>query len=244
MNVFGAFTFGNLIKTFLPGLIWLFGLVLLEASIAGFFDSAPAALWFIRSFPQVSLVLAIPFSILLGLFSNVIVFMGLNDVLVRNPSKRDPEGKNVHELYDLVCGKTRQFVWEPIKVDGDSEPSRNTDSPCVDAEVLVLHELGAAQLSFVREQYWSYVEFLMNLMLGLWVLTGAVLLRCLTAYPLAPALCITLPLLAASALVSCFLVKAARKNYQRHIAKMLSLILSVLSKQQRAEIAAARPGSS
>jgi hypothetical protein len=31
MNVFSAFTFGSLIKTFLPGLVWLIAIGILEA---------------------------------------------------------------------------------------------------------------------------------------------------------------------------------------------------------------------
>jgi hypothetical protein len=34
MNIFGAFTFGSLIKTFLPGFVWLIAIVILEAFVA------------------------------------------------------------------------------------------------------------------------------------------------------------------------------------------------------------------
>ena len=34
MNIFGAVTFGNLIKTFLPGLVWLIAFAILEADFA------------------------------------------------------------------------------------------------------------------------------------------------------------------------------------------------------------------
>ena len=34
MNIFGAFTFGSLIKTFLPGFVWLVAIVMLEAGIS------------------------------------------------------------------------------------------------------------------------------------------------------------------------------------------------------------------
>jgi hypothetical protein len=34
MNIFGAVTFGSLIKTFLPGLVWLCAFAIVEADIA------------------------------------------------------------------------------------------------------------------------------------------------------------------------------------------------------------------
>lgn len=238
MNVFGSFTFGSLIKTFLPGLIWLCGLVMFEVDIATWRDGASHAQGFIQNFPQTAIALSIPLSILLGVFSNVIVFMGLNDRLVRNPVKQSEDGKGIYDLYELVCRKTREYNWEPI--DTSEAGGDCTSNVCVDAEMLMLHELGVAQLNFVREQYWYYVEFLMNLMLGTWVLAVAFCLRFWIINETTNAILFSLGTAVVIWFLSCFLVKAARKNYCKHLAKMLSLILSVLSKQQRAEIAAAQ----
>lgn len=238
MNVFGSFTFGSLIKTFLPGLMWLCGLVIFEMDIATWRGATSYAQDFMHAFPQAAIILAIPVSILLGVFSNVIVFMGLNDHLVRNPAKKSGVGSTTSELYELVCSKIREFTWEPI--DTSAAPADCTSNACVDAEILVLNELGVAQLSFVREQYWYYVEFLMNLMLALWVLAAAFCLRFWITEENEFAFRASAMTIAVVCLLSWFLVRAARKNYCKHLAKMLSLILSVLSKQQRAEIAAAR----
>ena len=238
MNVFGSFTFGGLIKTFLPGLIWLFGLVMFEIDIAKMHGGESGALEFMRAFPQTAIALAIPGSILLGVFSNVIVFMGLNDRLVRNPVKTSPEGKEINELYESICRRIREFTWEPF--DTSKIPEGCTTNACVDAEILVLNELGVAPLSFVREQYWYYVEFLVNLMLATWILAAALCLRYWLTEDDGAAVADTILTLVSAWLLSVFLVRAARKNYQKHLAKMLSLILSVISRQQRAEIAAAR----
>lgn len=240
MNMFGSFTFGNLIKTVLPGLIWLIGLCMLEADIASLLDHWSYAGTFIWAYPEASMVLAVPAAILLGVVSNVIVFMGLNDWLVRTPVQTSPLHKPTHDLYSLVCEMTRTFNWEPVKTE-----TIDTHNISVDAEVLVLHELGVPQLSYVREQYWYYVEFLMNLMLSLWALALAFVLRFWIIFDLGEAIISTLVAGLLTLVLSVFLVKAARKNYAKHLAKMLSLILSVLSKQQRAAVAArqARQGS-
>jgi len=34
MNIFGAFTFGSLIKTFLPGFVWLVAMVMVSVDVA------------------------------------------------------------------------------------------------------------------------------------------------------------------------------------------------------------------
>jgi hypothetical protein len=90
MNIFGAVTFGSLIKTFLPGLVWLIAFVIVDADLAQL-CGYESYLWKILANKDVVpalLILAFPSSILIGLLSNVVVFMGLNDLLVRNPFKR------------------------------------------------------------------------------------------------------------------------------------------------------------
>ncbi len=83
MNLFGSFTFGSLIKTFIPGLVWALAMLLYwrdaDAWLPKLLPSLPST-----GDGQTLLVLAIPVGILLGLLSNIVVFMGVNDWLVRH----------------------------------------------------------------------------------------------------------------------------------------------------------------
>ena len=101
MNIFGAFTFGSLIKTFLPGLVWLLAILMLEIDIAQMLQVEPMLWTFVRTKDQAALVLAIPASILIGLVSNIVVFMGINDWLVRTPVRHSH--RDLCALYDALA---------------------------------------------------------------------------------------------------------------------------------------------
>lgn len=73
MNVFGAFTFGSLIKTFIPGFVWLVALWLLWRGGAALVPVLPPLPAVTDSQLQNGLVAAIPIAILLGLLSNIVV---------------------------------------------------------------------------------------------------------------------------------------------------------------------------
>ena len=229
LNIFGAFTFGSLIKTFLPGVVWLLALGILEADIARLRGVDPLISTFVQAKEQAALVLAFPAAILLGLISNIVVFMGINDWLVRNPVKK--ANPTLFALYDQLVGRIRSQCSETLAL--DQQQARYDFDTHTDVELIMLAELGTTTLAYVREQYWYHLEFQMNLLLslvglfvgaalnaGLGPSTGMSLLLNLFLY--------FLLFLAMGAL----LLTAARKNYARHISKMLSLMVGVLCQKE------------
>src|SRR5215813_14054958 len=91
MNIFGAFTFGSLIKTFLPGFVWLLAFAIVLVDCDQFFRLG-INLWpFVSDKDRATFIvaLAIPACILFGVLSNIIVFMGVNDRMVRRPVRND-----------------------------------------------------------------------------------------------------------------------------------------------------------
>jgi hypothetical protein len=89
----------------------------------------------------------------------------------------------------------------------------------------------------VREQYWYHLEFQLNLLIslvGVFVALGASILLNRGFSPM-----IGTERMAAAIIVCAFvcygLLKAARKNYERHIAKMASLMTALLSRDESSE---------
>lgn len=217
MNVFGAFTFGALIKTFLPGFVWLI------AGVIGLLEwpavASPVGT-FIAAHDSLATVLSIPAAILLGLLSNILVFMGLNDVLVRGPVRYN--NKPLFDLHDALSAQMRAKCWAAIDCpDRDVETAFNR---AIDPELLMLHSVGVGTLAYVREQYWFHLEFQLNLLLSCFSIA---VVTCIYLYRGASYLGVVAVILAI-VLLSWLLISAARKNYERHISKMASMMAAVL----------------
>ncbi len=226
MNIFGAFTFGGLIKTFLPGFVWLIAIAILEADITQAHGASPFILNYAKTHDQAALLLSIPVSILLGLLSNIVVFMGVNDFLVRDPVKK--ANPRLFALYDSLTAKIRDRCWKGAGL--EDEEGRKEFDRHADAELIVLPTVGADKLAYIREQYWYHLEFQINLLLSVVVLFAALAVRSwLNVSSFSAFVIHLLSYSILAGLVCVLLVRAARKNYHRHIAKMMSLMASILS---------------
>lgn len=225
MNIFGAFTFGSLIKTFLPGFVWLAAIVLLEADISLYFGTRPTLWTYAQTKDQAALVLAIPVSILLGLLSNIVVFMGVNDFLVRKPVKK--ANLELVLLYDELANRIRMKCWNSLgSIDSKHKNSFNKQ---IDPEIVLLHSLGVEKLAYVREQYWYHLEFQLNLILSIVGITSALIISSLVnAASLQERILLIVICIGGAWSIVCGLLAAARKNYTRHVAKMASAMAAVL----------------
>ena len=230
MNIFGAVTFGSLIKTFLPGLVWLIAFIIVDADLAQLcgYESYVWKTLANKDFAPALLILAFPASILIGLLSNVVVFMGLNDFLVRNPLK-----KKQRELFDLhtsLADKVREQCWTSLAL-GNPALKASFDK-WTDPEIIIIERIGADKLAYVREQYWYHLEFQLNLLISLVAVFIAISVSIFINYGFNLAL--ISERMAAATIASGFicygLLMAARKNYERHIAKMASLMIALLSR--------------
>ncbi len=225
MNIFGAFTFGSLIKTFLPGLVWLLAILILEIDVARMLNAEPPLWNFVKAKDQAALVLAIPASILIGLISNIVVFMGINDWLVRIPVRRS--NPDLCALYDALAQRIRERCWTSLK---DAAPRlKGAFDTNIDPEVVALHTIGVEKLAYLREQYWYHLEFQLNLLLSLAAMAVALVLLIVTSAASAELrAALVLTCIVVTALIMAALLKAARKNYCRHVAKMASMMAAVL----------------
>jgi hypothetical protein len=227
MNIFGAFTFGSLIKTFIPGFVWLAALWLLWQGVESVLPIMPHMPEVPKDQFQNLLVAAIPVAILLGLLSNIVIFMGVNDILVRRPVRR--RFTDLFALYDRVVRRVRDDYWNQLG--GTDQPLTDTFAAQADAEILVLETIGLENLAYVREQYWYHMEFQLNLLLAIFVALVGLILGLMPAFfgpAWRPALeWAVFDLLILGGMCG-VLLYAARKNYQRHVAKMTSLLVAAI----------------
>ena len=239
MNIFNAFTFGSLIKTFVPGFVWL---IALGGLIFQAFSSEPDFWQFAASHDQAILVLAIPASLLLGLLSNIVVFMGVNDWLVRLPVKK--KFPDLFVLYDSLVAAYRDKCWGSLG--GNDDAMKCIFDKYIDVEILVLQRVDLDQLIYLREQYWYHLEFQVNLFVSSVALSFSFVIvsvmhqpACsILNTPVCPVQNISLGLSVLKwvtgygfvALLSyALLIPAAKKNFQRHISKISSLIAAAIA---------------
>ncbi len=225
MNIFGAFTFGSLIKTFLQGFVWLIAILILVYDYSAV-RGLNAEFWTkVAAKDQAALVLAFPASILLGLLSNVIVFMGVNDLLVRKPVRA--KNRELFALHDELARRIREQSWTALAPQGNLNA---TQFDCnIDHEMILLERVGVEKLAYVREQYWYHLEFQLNLMLSVVFLLFAIAVAAVLKNGFYGALVSLLMCIVAGFVISLGLVMSARKNYCRHVAKMASLMTAVLT---------------
>jgi len=225
MNIFGAFTFGSLIKTFLPGFAWLIAIGMLEADFSRLVGATPMIIPFAMENEQTALVLAIPVSILLGLLSNIVVFMGVNDWLVRNPVRR--AYPNIFALYDHVASQILDQCWKSVEI--PKSDLRASFDRYADAEIILLSAIDVDKLAYVREQYWYFLEFQINLLFSIIaIFLASVVSSASQGCSVQAFFYQFLKYLVLCGPVCVLLYASARKNYLRHVSKMLSLMVAFI----------------
>lgn len=241
MNIFGAFTFGSLIKTFIPGFVWLVALAVLAAGIFRAVSGQSDIWQFAVSHDQTILVLAIPAAFLLGLLSNIVVFMGVNDRLVRRPVRKKYPA--LFNLYDSLIALYRGQCRDAVGLDDAMKP---VFDEYIDVEILILQVVNLDHLTYLREQYWYHLEFQVNLFISSVALSFALFLDSVLNAPVCSMLttpacpaqdaAVGLSILkwamvygVAALLAYALLIPAAKKNFQRHIAKISSLIAAAIA---------------
>ena len=108
------------------------------------------------------LILAFPASIFVGLLSNVVVFMGLNDFLVRTPFRK--KRAELFALHAKLSQQVREKCWTALGLN-DPALKRSFDE-WADPEIIIVERIGADKLAYVREQYWFHLEFQLNLLIS------------------------------------------------------------------------------
>ncbi len=223
MNIFGSFTFSRLIETFIPGLVWLATALLVCTNMSQWFPVSSDLFSFVNTHDASALALVIAASIILGLISNIVVFMGFYDWLVRKWVRRHQP--DLFFLYDYLAERVRLHFWNMSGC--NDEKKWHIYQMYADPELLILRKIGVDELNYIREQYWYHLQFQINLLLAIagLILALAVVPGTPDGLASGPGKFLELSILFA---LCCLLLAAARKNYGRHIAKMTSFMAAIL----------------
>ncbi len=162
MNLFSAFSFGSLIKTFLPGLV-LFFVLLVYIELFGYWIHGYLGI-FVSLFKNPLLItfISIPASIFLGVILNSIVFSGLSGYLLEN--KHQKNNKSFYEFRKYVISKTNEKMSTFFDL---SEEQKEIFKQTVDPRYFFLHKESLTNLMYLRESYWYYLEFQLNTLVAI-----------------------------------------------------------------------------
>lgn len=232
MNLFGAFNFGRLIKTFLPGFILLIALVMGLDCLCTLTTAKVSFIDIIIKEPVIFSLMSIPVSLILGIFSNMVLYAGLNNLLVKNPVKK----KNP-ELIQYYNSQLEIIIRYSIGKNSYSKKYKNSLIKHLDPIFLMLHEMDLQKLVFIQESYWYYLEFQMNAMFAIFVTyIFAILWFTLKAHPIISGKSFYILIAIISFLVislSWLCIFCARKNYKKHIQKMLSYCVGIYKNRNK-----------
>jgi hypothetical protein len=162
MNLFSAFSFGSLIKTFLPGLV-LFFVFLVYIELFGYWIHGYLGIFehLFRN-PLLITFISIPTSIFLGVILNSIVFSGLSGYLLEN--RHEKNNRSFYEFRKYVIAKTNEKMSTYFDI---SEQQKEIFKQTVDPRYFFLHKESLANLMYLRESYWYYLEFQLNTLVAI-----------------------------------------------------------------------------
>ena len=226
MNVFGSFSFGRLIKTFLPGfMILLAGIGYGEAFLL-FSGNDNAIIEIATENPVFFVAFSIPFSIIFGIFTNTVTFSYGLDLLVRRHHQK--ENGEFYEYESTLKSSALKHYADCLF---ENEGTRNQFMKYCDFQYFTLRTLPLEKFLFLEDSYWYYLEFQLNTILALcfgapvfigtlslflWSQVFSNLTRCviLSFAVLLGFCCLRI------------LLKAARINFDRYKKKNLSLLIA------------------
>ena len=230
MNVFGSFGFGRLIKTFLPGYVALLGILLaFDAGLAR--EKYGFEVFSVLSENAVlSSVASVPLAIILGLLSNMVFYVGGTNVLVYSPCRE--RLKDIESLKEKLYSDAYKSWKNTDVVSNERYVAFQKHS---EPEFFFLAAVRLDKLAYLRDSYWYYLEFQLNIMLSSAVLAVGGAWSCWERLPASATTQEFSRLAPWKILMSWFAlaflcVFSARKNYVEYTKKNLSLYVGSLLK--------------
>lgn len=224
MNPIGAFSFGRILKTFLPGFMALLGLWLcLDARFYWLYQASPIWCW-VQANASAAMFASVPLSLACGMILNALSFSYLLDPLIRAPYQKEHPGFAIlwKGVGDHLRAKTESLPEDP-----------EASTPYWDLEYFLLPLVPMEKYTFLEESYWYYLEFCLNFLLALALDTLAISFALLAwfshkpstrAFPWFSLIVMT----GVVALLFRAMLTAARRDFEKHNAKKLSLLLGSL----------------
>jgi hypothetical protein len=158
MELFGSFGFGRILKTLLPGFVALLGMLgYAELTIIAI-NGTPIIIPFALARAGAFSAAAVPVAIILGVLSNTVCFVYAHRALQRHHAAHVPRYYELAEVF-------RELLAQRIITTSNS--SRDAALFIVaeaDISGLLLPLLQVDKLAFVKERFWSYGEFQLNML--------------------------------------------------------------------------------
>ena len=228
MNLFGAFSFGSLIKTFIPGLVQFFVLLIYLELAAYWIHEYVGIYEHLLKNPVLFTFIAIPASIFLGVVLNSIVFSGLSDYLLENKHEKDNE--TFYSFKRSIIDKINERMSKYFDL---SEDEKKIFKKIIDPRYFFLHKESLANIMYLRESYWYYLEFQLNTLVAISLGMPAFIASLLVLYnnsiiDLSSLIIITVVLVISWCIYIWLCKRSALFNLDAHRKKELSLLLGTI----------------
>ncbi|WP_150125067.1 hypothetical protein [Aquaspirillum sp. LM1] len=226
MNLSGVFSYGNLLKTFLPGLLLLCGMVLFTDSyiLFPYSQKTQTLITALAKTPAFSIVLIASTSILFGIISNSIHFKWTIPYIGKIFESRN---KMFVDFKKAALSEMEHHYAKLLNIPNNHIPMSHNG---FDVRAFLLNKTDVVTLQYLRESYWYYMEFQVNSI-------GASIFLCAasTAYTtinyliknisITSCILIVCLMLAFTTLTILIFAKAAYENYEKHEKKYFSFLL-------------------
>ncbi len=226
MNLSGVFSYGNLLKTFLPGLLLLCGFILLADSYI-LYDPGQSTKRLAEELmktPTISIAFIASGSIFLGIISNSVHFKWTIPFLGKMFERKNQ---------DFIDFKKAVF----LEIDGHyakllsiSEKYQPIGKYGFDARAFLLNRTDVVVLQYLRESYWYYMEFQINSIGASIILSIALTIYAAVNFQAGNINYVSFVLILVvlclfTTLIVVVFFKAACENYEKHEKKYFSFVL-------------------
>lgn len=225
MDLFGSFNFSRLIKTFLPGFMLCLSAMAYVDIIALQIANKYILYFFAFESPVLFTVLLIPISIIFGVYSNTFFFALGYELLIFNHFKK--KNIDLFNFENTVKEKIKtQLIDEMVLL----EEQKESFIKHLDIKSFYLNKLDVDKISFLKDSFWYYLEFQLNILLGLNTLCPAVIFFIIKGginlsihWTIITLIIISFFVIIVA--VNSLFIKSARKNFKHHKEKYLSLLI-------------------
>jgi hypothetical protein len=219
MELFGSLGFGRILKTFLPGFVALLGVIAYSELTIIAITGTPIIIPFALARAGAFSAGALPVAIILGVLSNTVCFVYAHPALQRHHAAHAPHYYELEKVF-------RELLAKRITTSNCSRETALLIAAEPDVSGLLLPLLPVDKLTLLKERFWSYGEFQLNMLAAVTFAMPAALWWCV-------ALCSSSrhsPLLLFMLLITYgffarLSIKAAWLNFKAHKMKTLSFQL-------------------
>lgn len=221
MNIFGNFSFGKIIKTFLPGFVIFFSFYSMIDAFLFLYQPEYYPMKFLSQ--QILFVgfMMIPLSIIFGIISNIVFYVHFTDKYVRE------NFRNNNEDFSIIEAEFKKALRNKISNDNEFTKMVMQDFTEIDIKYLLMPILPLEKLIHLQEGYWYYLEFIQNLILSI-IIFGVSVIFYVSIFWIKMGfsfilIIMTFLFLLLMILLVKLLKAAAIKNYKSHRFKLLSM---------------------